>query len=147
MSIVPLLTAHGFVRTGSEAGVASAGPFAAVTFRRGTIELGLIVRDKARLGGPTYSAGAGYVGHTELVHALDRNRRAKLVEDEWVHFKAADGGDAFEALRADLAEVVLPAVTDDEERFRAVLAAEFSRRMASWGVPGFQGRGRGDPKS
>ncbi len=140
-NLLPLLAAHGFSRVDSAGGVSSAGPFAAVTLRRGTIELGLIVRDRVRLGCPNYSAGGGYVGHTEVLKALDPERRPALVEDAWFHFKATDGGDPFEALLADLSEVVLPAIANDEERFRRILADAFRRRMASWGVPGYEGRG------
>lgn len=137
--LIPLLSAHGFVRAESEAGRAHSY-FATTTFRRGTLEIGLIVRDKNRLGCPAYSAGDGYVGHTELLQALDPEREAALVLDEFVHFKAADSGDPFEALRADLAEVVLPAIANDETGFRRILTAEVARWMAALRSPREPGR-------
>lgn len=133
--LLPLLAARGFAPDPMETGRGHM-PFATVTLRRGTLEVGLIVRERHLLRCPNYSAGRGYVGHDDLLRALNPHHPAALVpaEAESIHYRAADGGDPFNALRADLVAVLLPALAADEARLRRILAAEVARRMTSWGV-------------
>ena len=52
-----VLRPHGFTHTLKEPGVSSGGPFAVAEFRRGPLEIGLIVRNRDQFGCPNYSVG------------------------------------------------------------------------------------------
>lgn len=119
--LLPTLTAHGFQYTEGDQAVSSGGPFAVGVFRRGQLELGMIVRSGDRLGCPNYSVGQGYAGHGSLVWALREDGNERPVEDEHVHMKDRDGGDGFDALLQDLETIILPALRASEESFFAAL--------------------------
>ena len=69
----------------------------------------MIVHQRNQLVCPNYSEGYGYVGHDDLFWALDREAEARLVPGDFVMCTSRDGGDPFDALEADLRDVVLPA--------------------------------------
>jgi hypothetical protein len=115
--------------------VSSGGPFAVAFFRRGRLEIGLIVRHRMALGCPNYSAGAGYAGHDDLVWALGATGKEQLVAGEWLSFKARDCNDPFDALRHDLESIVLSALDESEVQFLASLQRAVDRARASLGLP------------
>jgi hypothetical protein len=119
--LTPTLTAHGFQYTDGDQAVSSGGPFAVGFFRRGPLELGLIIRSRDRLGCPNYSVGHGYAGHGSLVWALGADGTERLIEVEHVHMKDRDGGDGFDALLEDLETIILPTLCASEDRFRDAL--------------------------
>jgi hypothetical protein len=123
----PSLNARGFEYSTGDHAVSSGGPFAVGFFRRGDIEIGLIVRSKTALGCPNYSAGHGYAGHEDLISALGADGRQDLVSGEWPSFQSRGGGDPFDALRHDLEHIILPAFDESEVRFRASLARACER--------------------
>jgi hypothetical protein len=117
----PLLTSLGF-ESGSDGGVSSGGPFATGYFRRGKLEIGLIVRNGDQLGCPNYSEGRGYASHTDMFWALGRAGEARLIPGDSLSYKASDGGDPFDALFADFEQVILPALQESPDTFSAALA-------------------------
>jgi len=118
----PLLGSFGFAYVPGYDGCSGGGPFAVSYFRRELLEIGLIVRQQAKLGCPNYSVGEGWVGHEDLLAVLGHDGRARLVPGEWPAWVAADGGDGFAALRADLEDPILPALREPPARYRIVLA-------------------------
>jgi hypothetical protein len=58
----------------------------------------------------------------DLVWALGAEGKERLVEGEWLAYRARDGGDPFAALQTDLEEFVLPALDASESGFLASLA-------------------------
>jgi hypothetical protein len=120
--VLPVLTLHGFEYVPGDAGVSSGGSFATSSFRRGAFEIGLIVRHRAALGCPNYSVGEGFAGHHDLIAALGAAGTERLISGPWPSFVDRDGTDAFEALSADLEQVILPALTRSEASFRLALA-------------------------
>ena len=115
------LAERGFTyRSGAKAH-SSGGPFATGHFRKGDIEIGLIVRNKSQLGCPNYSIGNGYAGHQDVVTALGYSGQEELVEGEFLEFIARNGGDPFEALRSDLNRLILPQLDRGEAAFRESL--------------------------
>ncbi len=133
--ILAPLSAHGFEYSRGDQGVSSGGPFAVGFFRRGALEIGLIIRSGHELGCPNYSAGRGYAGHADLMYELGAAGREQLVEESWWAFKGRDGGDPFEALRHDLETIVLPALASSATQFLAALARAVERHLASIGLP------------
>jgi hypothetical protein len=117
--ISALLARRGFTRASGSNGVSSGGAFTTAVFRRSSLEVNLIVR--ADLGCPNYSAGSGYVGHTDLVEALGRAGEEQLIAGEGMSFEARYGGDAFEALCTDLELIILPVLDASELDFRAAV--------------------------
>lgn len=102
--------------------MSSGGSFAVGFFRRGPLEIGLIVRNRNELGCPNYFAGKGYAGHDDMIWALGADGKEQLVAGEWLSFQARSGGDAFDALRHDLENIILPALDDSEVQFLESLA-------------------------
>ena len=129
------LSAHGFAYSRGVQGVSSGGPFAVGFFRRGPLEIGLVIRSGHELGCPNYSAGRGYAGHADLMYELGAAGREQLVEDSWWAFKGRDGGDPFDALRHDLESIVLPALASSEPQLLAALGRGVERSLASIGLP------------
>ena len=120
--LLPVLTPHGFDYVPRDSGVSSGGSFATSSFRRGALEVGLIVRNGAVLGCPNYSVGQGFGGHDDLIASLGAAGREKLISGPWPSFVGREGADAFEALSADLEQIILPALTRSEASFRRALA-------------------------
>lgn len=134
------LSAHGLKYSRGDQGVSSGGPFAVGFFRRGALEIGLIIRSGNELGCPNYSAGRGYAGHGDLMYVLGVAGREELVEDSRWAFKERDGGDPFEALRHDLESILLPALASSETQFLAALGRGVERSLACIGLaPGCSG--------
>ncbi len=123
-----LLSARGFEYSSGDEAVSSGGAFAVGVFRRGALEIGLIVRHGIELGCPNYSVGRGYAGHSSLVWALGAEGKEQLVAGKVVSFQAREGGDAFEALRHDLESIVLPALDASEALFLEALARAVNKR-------------------
>src|SRR5579863_865193 len=98
---------------------ASLGPFATASFRRGEFAIGLIVRGRNRFGGPDYSYENQHTLHEDLFWALGEEGRNQLIRKERFEYAARNGGDPFEALAADLREVIIPKLTQSEEEFRS----------------------------
>jgi hypothetical protein len=121
-AIRPLLEARGFTYSEAEQAVSSGGSFAVANFSRGDMEIGLIVRNGSQLGCPNYAAADGYVGHDDLIWALGHEGKEQLVEGDWHSFRARDGGNVFDALRADLELIILPVLDRSEEAFRTAVA-------------------------
>jgi hypothetical protein len=117
----PLLEGVGFSYQPGDEAASSGGPFATGFFRRGDLEIGLIVRDRNRLGCPNYSVGHGYAGHADLLWALGRDGQGRLVEG-FTSYAATDGGDPFLAFEADLRDIILPALKESEVNFRRAVA-------------------------
>lgn len=117
-----LLESRGFAYSAGSEAASSAGPFATGTFQRGPLRIGFIVRNRDALGCPNYTDGQGYVGHTDLAWALGAEGKERLVEGEWLSYRARDGGDPFAALQADLKELVLPVLDASERTFLESLA-------------------------
>ena len=120
--VLPVLTPHGFEYVPGYVGVSSGGSFATGSFRGGAFEIGLIVRNRAALGCPNYSVGEGFAGHDDLIAALGAAGTERLISGTWSSFIAREGTDAFEALSADLEQIILPALTRSEATFRLALA-------------------------
>jgi hypothetical protein len=123
-----VLEDRGFQYVPGEKGGSSSGPFAIGFFRRtvgflrrDVLEIGLIVRFGNQLGCPNYSDGRGYAGHEDLVWAIDAAAQARLVAGEFLSCRSKLGGDPFDALKADLVEIVLPALDASEAKFRKAL--------------------------
>lgn len=127
-------TERGFTYSPGPRATASAGPFATATFRRGDLEIGLIVRNTNQLGCPNYSLGRGYAGHQDVVWALGHSGSEQLVAGEELEFVARNGGDPFAALSTDLETLIFPAFDRSEKDFhRAVAAAvEHVRDVRGW---------------
>jgi hypothetical protein len=119
--IETLLIDRGFTKPAPEAGHSSGGAFQAATFRRGALEVGLVVRNGNALGCPNYSYGAGYVGHEDVIAALGRLGEERLVPGQYLAYKARDGGDPFDALYFDLREIILPVLDRSEDDFRLAI--------------------------
>lgn len=115
-----LFTLYGF-EYGWGGGVSSGGPFGTGYFRRGKLEISLIVRGD-QLGCPCYAEGKGGADHTNMFWALGRAGEAQLIPGEFISYKAKDGGDAFDALFADFEQVILPALQESPENFSAAIA-------------------------
>ena len=118
----PLLTSFGFEYGSGDGAVSSGGPFATGFFRRGKLEIGLIVRNGDQLGCPSYSEGRGYASHTDIFWALGRAGEARLIPSDFLSYKASDGGDSFDALFADFEHVILPTLQESPDSFSAALA-------------------------
>ncbi len=113
---------------GFEYGVSSGGPFAVATFRRGSLEIGVIVRNGSQLGCPNYSVGNGYAGHQDLIAELGHGSEELLIPGPHLSYIGKSNLDAFEALGRDLEAYVVPALVKSEHAFedavrRAVGAA------------------------
>jgi len=113
---------RGFIYQPGTAASSSGGPFATAHFRKGDLEVGLVVRHNSRLGCPNYSLGNGFAGHNDLVRALGYEGREDLVEGERLEFVSRSGRDAFAALRSDLESLILPVFDRSETEFRSALA-------------------------
>lgn len=123
----PLLKANGFRYEPGTDGSSSGGSFATGSFRRGDLEIGLIVRNQRELGCPNYSVGDGYAGHEDLLWALGRDGGA-LVPSSFFTYAARGDGDSFDALEVDLRDVILPALRDSELEFGKAVARARERR-------------------
>jgi hypothetical protein len=118
-----LLKEYGFDYYPGDQAVSSGGRFALGFFRRGNLEIGLIVRHQNELGCPNYSEGGeGYAGHDDLFWALGKEGESMLVPGQDLAYVARDGGDPFDALLSDLEHVILPAIQKSD--------ADFSRARA-----------------
>src|SRR5947209_16990090 len=84
----PLLEDAGFRSEQGGEGVASGGSFATGFFRRGSLEIGLIVRGSNRFGCPNYSEGNGYAGHDDMMWALGRESDAQLIPGTLLEYVA-----------------------------------------------------------
>ena len=91
--LLPLMATRGFMYEGGEQAVSSGGPFATGFFRRGKLEIGLIIRNKNQFGCPNYSEGRGYAGHEDLFWALGHDRELNLIPGDFFSYKARKGGD------------------------------------------------------
>ena len=107
--LTPALGRSGFHVDWGDEGVSSGGSFATCFFRKGAVEIGLIVRAPGELGCPNYSIGDGYAGHGDLLWALGHAGEGKLVSGDFLSYHAVDGGDPFDALLHDLITFVLAA--------------------------------------
>jgi len=132
-SIWPLLEPRGFHFTRDD-GTASNGTFANVTFRRADFEFGLIVRHGDKLGCPNYSYGGGYVGHDDVIRQLGRSGDEALIPNDSTEYRARNGGNAIDALRADLERFILPALDTSEHDFADTIhrALEHARAERGW---------------
>ena len=128
-----LLELHGFRLARGGGGFSSGGPFAVARFIRGSLELGLIVRDNGQLGCPNYSTGSGFAGHGDLFAELGYGGQELLVRASAEPFDLAyvsrDGSKPFDALYQDLAVVVLPALDRSEEAFLTALDRAVARHQ------------------
>jgi hypothetical protein len=118
----PLLSSDHFQLNHGNDGISSGGSFAVAFFRRGILEISLIVRNKTELGCPNYSEGNGYAGHNDLISALGHEGREQLVAGGGTSYVAKGGGDPFDALRSDLEQFVLPPFRASENGFNIALA-------------------------
>lgn len=118
---MPLLSLHGFSHDLDTSGSSSGGRYAAVTFIRNNLEIGLIVRSQAKLGCPNYSLGHGYVGHASVMTEIDSECKLRLVCDEFHSYIAVDGGDPFDALKSDLERYLLPLLSNDPDTLDAAI--------------------------
>jgi hypothetical protein len=125
-----VLDSAGLRLEGGSHASASLGPFATATFRRGEFAIGLIVRGRNCFGGPDYSYENRHTLHEDLFWALGQEGRNQLIRKELFEYGGRDGGDAFEALAADLREVIVPSLTQSEEQFR-IAAHRASERTFS----------------
>ncbi len=139
----PGLSSRGFEYSMGDQAVSSGGPFAVGFFRRGMLEIGLIVRDRIALGCPNYSSGHGSAGHHHLIWALGAEGKEHLAPGKWLSFEARTGGDPFEALRHDLEAIVLPALDESEAQFLASLGRAIDKARVELGLPP-KLSGRGD---
>lgn len=126
--IRPLLAEYGFEYVPGDEAVSSGGPFAVALFRRGDLEIGLIVRDGNDLGCPNYGEGQMHVGHSNLIWTLGHAGEEELVESSWTSYIAKSGGDPFVALRSDLRKIILPELRKSESGFRLALARAREKR-------------------
>jgi len=127
----PLLEGHGFSDGASDSGIAH-GEYATKCFRRGDIELGLIVRG-TEIGCPNYSIGDCHVGHDNLLAELGAADAAQLVSLGFVSWGARNGGDQFDSLAADLRELILPVLVRSEDDFRNAIAQARKKLQAQRG--------------
>lgn len=113
----------------------SGGAFANGYFESRDLRIGLIVRRNG-LGAIVHESGEYQAEHTELLHALGfGNRIACEYQDSSMRTVAKNGGNAFEAVRADLEQLLLPlwrespeAVSSEIRRIReASLARLFGK--------------------
>lgn len=118
----PLLVADGFKYYSGDQAASSGGSFATGFFRKGNLEIGLIVRNRKQLGCPNYSEGHGYAGHTDLFSALGRQEEQNLVAGDYLSYQAKDGGDPFDALFTDFEQVILPALRKSPIDFSAAIS-------------------------
>ena len=119
----------GFNHTLGSPGSSPGGPFAVATFRRGSLEIGVIVRNGDQLGCPNYSVGEGYAGHQDLIAELGHGGEELLVAGPHLSYVGKNSLDAFDALGRDLEAYVIPALGKSEHAFkdalrRAVAAAQ-----------------------
>jgi hypothetical protein len=121
-SVRDLFESRGFAYCPEAAGTSSGGPFASAHFRRDDLDIGLIVRERRRLGCPNYSLGKGFAGHESLARALGVGGQEELVEGKHLEFQSRIGRDPFLALRSDLANLFLPVLDRSEQDFRAAIA-------------------------
>ena len=126
--------ARGFTYHSGTNATSSGGPFATGHFRKGSLEISLIVRNKTQLGCPNYSEGNGYAGHDDIVRTLGFAGQEALVHGEQLGFVSRSGGDAFEALGADLSQIVFPELDRSETSFREALARAVKLAQASLGL-------------
>jgi len=130
-----ILEARGFHYAPGDQSVSSGGSFAVGFFRRGDLEIGLIVRSGGALGCPNYSEQRDCAGHEELIQEIDPSAEAQLVAGEFVHFRSRVGGDAFDALRVDLETVILPALDASDAEFRQALRRAVNVGRLRIGLP------------
>jgi len=82
----------GFRYEPGDGGNSSGGSFASAAFRRGDLEIGLIVRGQGELGCPNYSRGKGYAGHEDVFGALGHEGEERLVLSGFISYADRDGG-------------------------------------------------------
>jgi hypothetical protein len=124
----------GFSYEPDVAGTSSRGSFATGRFRRGNIEIGLIVR-QGHFGGPSYGVGGLFADHGELIAVLGLKGRERLIAGKRANYVARDGTDAFAALRLDLEELILPALIRSEPEFRAAVVNVANALARRLGMP------------
>jgi len=107
----------GFEYSLGSPGVSSGGPFAVATFRRRSLEIGVIVRNGNQLGCPNYSVGNGYAGHQDLIAQLGHGSEELLIPGPHLSYIGKNNLDAFEALGRDLEAYVVPALLESEHAF------------------------------
>jgi hypothetical protein len=122
-----VLRSHGFTHTLQEPGISSGGPFAVAEFRRGKLNIGLIVRNKDQLGCPNYSVGQGFAGHQDLIAELGHTGEEQLVSGSDLSYVGKDDQNPFDALIADLQEFIVPWIEKSEESFLAALRRAVAR--------------------
>ena len=122
-----------FAYVPGDTATSSGGPFASGLFRRGDIEIGLIVRNRNTFGCPNYTVGSGFAGHDAVMDALGARGRARLVPGPWPTFVASDGSDVFDAFADDLEQFLFPVLTRSEEQFRAALTKAVRDRLERLG--------------
>ena len=119
----------GFRYEPGDVGVSCGGAFAAGFFRRGDLEIGLIVRSRNELGTPNYTQGHGYASHEDLFRELGHDGEARLVPGDFPSHVARDGSDPFDALEGDLRNTILPALSASEVDFREAIARAHRKHM------------------
>jgi hypothetical protein len=134
--LMPLFSAHGFILASSDTGISSGGRFATATFRKGNLQIGLIVRFGSELGCPNYSERNGYADHGGLISTIDPGAEPRLVPNGPISYRAVDSGDPFDALMDDLEQTILPALKRDPAGFSMSLAqahGRFQRQLKGGG--------------
>jgi len=122
-----VLRSHGFTHTLQEPGISSGGPFAVAEFRRGTLSLGLIVRNKDQLGCPNYSVGQGFAGHQDLIAELGHAGEEQLVPGSDLSCVGKEDQNPIDALIADLQAFIVPSMEKPDESFLAALRRAVAR--------------------
>jgi hypothetical protein len=123
----PAFAMRGFTYVPGVRATASGGPFTTAFFRKGDLEIGLIVRNTNQLGCPNYSIGRGYAGHEDVAHALGYSGTQQLIAGQHLEYVARDGGDPFAALSADLDTLIFPAFDQSEKAFHSIIDAAVRR--------------------
>jgi len=141
-SLRGLMTAYGFKYSSGTTATSSGGAFANGFFRRGTLEIGLVVRNGDELGCPNYTTGDGYAGHEDLIWALGSAGTEALVPAKPhagvfvgpLSYVNREGGDAFAALGLDLERIILPSLGRSESEFYDSLARAVKKGQSEIGL-------------
>ena len=125
------LSSAGFSIELGDVGNSSGGPFASACFRRGDLEIRVIVRGGSRMGLPNYSVGKGYAGHTDLVRRLGKGGTEQLISASFQECVGRQGQEPFQAFKEDIDRIILPALRRSEERFFAALLEAYEDFQSS----------------
>jgi hypothetical protein len=126
----PILIPHGFHCEMGDAGVSSSGSFANGFYKRGPIEIGLIMRGDA-LGSPNYGYQGHSASHDELVEALGRTDGVLRFDRRFDHWKlvTVDGRPILDALVSDLEAIIVPTILENPTAYTEAIGEARTRRM------------------